>query len=84
MVVVGYILWILGLIVANVGVIMFLAAAYRRGFGWLLSCLLFPVLVIAWPLLLIVQFRRTIVPVIVILLGFAAAGFGASLAGIPD
>src|ERR1043165_4141418 len=61
MVTVGYILCIIGIIAANVGTALFLAVAYRRGLGWLLGCVLPPLLLVVWPLLLVAEIGRAVV-----------------------
>src|SRR5258706_1336250 len=57
MVVAGYIFAIIGCIVCLIGEVLMLRLAYRRGFGWLLACLLLAPL--CWLALLPVGFKST-------------------------
>jgi len=80
MVVAGYILAVVGFIICLIGEIRMLAIAYRRGFGWLLLCLLLAPL--CWFLLLIVDFKSAARPFAWALSGALAAGIGGMMAGI--
>ena len=80
MIIAGYILAVTGCLACLVGEIRMLALAYRRGFVWLLSCLLFAPL--GWLALLAVDFKATGKPFALALLGVIGAGVGATMAGI--
>ena len=76
----GYILVIIGIIACLLGEIRMLALAYRRGFIWLLACLLFAPL--CWFGLLSVDFKSTLRPFAVAVLGLIVAWVGGLMAGI--
>lgn len=80
MVVAGYILAVIGVIACLLGEIRMLAIAYRRGFGWLLICLLLAPL--CWLVLLAVDFKTTARPFALAVLGLLVAGVGGRMAGI--
>jgi len=80
MVVAGYILAVSGLIACLFGEIRMLALAYRRGFGWLLSCLLLAPL--CWLALLAVDFKATLRPFVLAIVGLFSAAVGGAMAGI--
>ena len=82
MVAAGYILVVVGCIVCLIGEIRMLALAYRRGFGWLLCCLLLAPL--CWLALLAADFKSTARPFALAVLGMVVAAFGGSMAGIGD
>ncbi len=82
MVVAGYILAVVGCIACLIGEIRMLALAYRRGFLWLLSCLLLATL--CWLALLAADFKSTARPFALAVLGVVAAAVGGSMAGIAD
>jgi hypothetical protein len=79
MVVVGYILTVIGSIAFLFGQIRMLALAYRRGFGWLLGCVLLAPL--CWLALLAVDFKSTARPFAVLVVGLVAAVGGSVMAG---
>ena len=80
MVVAGYILAIIGCIVCLIGELLMLRLAYRRGFGWLLGCLLLAPF--CWLALLAVDFKSARRPFALAAFGFIAAGVGGLMAGI--
>jgi len=80
MVVAGYILAVSGIIACLFGESRMLALAYRRGFGWLLSCLLLAPL--CWLALLAVDFKTTARPFALAVLGVIGALVGGVMAGI--
>ena len=80
MIIAGYILAVIGCIACFIGELRMLAISYRRGFGWLLFCLLLAPL--CWLLLLLVDFKTTAGPFALAFLGLLAAGFGGAMAGI--
>jgi hypothetical protein len=80
MIVAGYILAVLGFIACFIGELRMLAIAYRRGFGWLLGCLLLAPL--CWLLLLLVDFKSSARPFALAFFGLIAAGIGGIMAGI--
>lgn len=80
MVVAEYILAVIGIIACLLGEIRMLALAYRRGFGWLLSCLLLAPL--CWLALLAVDFKATARPFTLAVLGVIIATVGGAVAGI--
>ena len=79
MVVAGYIVATVGTIACLYGQIRMLALAYRRGFGWLLTCVLLAPL--CWLLLLAVDFKATAKPFILVVVGLIAAVGGGVMAG---
>jgi len=79
-IVAGYILTVIGCIASFVGELKMLAISYRRGFGWLLFCLLLAP--VCWLLLLLVDFKATARPFALAVFGLIAAGIGAYMAGI--
>jgi hypothetical protein len=79
MIFVGYILVAVGSIACFFGQIRLLAIAYRRGFGWLLSCVLLAPL--CWLALLLVDFKSTVRPVALVFVGLAVAVGGGVMAG---
>lgn len=56
-----------------------LALAYRRGFGWLLACLLLAPL--CWIALLMVSFKPVVRPFILAVVGLIIYWIGANMAG---
>ena len=82
MVIAGYILAVVGSIACLVGEILMLTLAYKRGFGWLLGCLLLAPL--CWLALLAVDFKSTVRPFALAALGLIAAGIGGMMAGIES
>jgi hypothetical protein len=76
----GYILVIIGVITCLIGEIRMLVLAYRRGFIWLLSCLLCAPF--CWFALLAVDFKSTIKPFTLAVVGLIAAWAGGLMAGI--
>jgi hypothetical protein len=80
MVVAGYILAFIGVIACVVGEIRMLALAYRRGFAWLLGCLLLAPL--CWLALLAVDFKSTVRPFALAVLGVIVAWVGGLMAGV--
>jgi hypothetical protein len=80
MVVAGYILAIIGVIACLIGEIGMLVVAYRRGFLWLLGCLLFGPF--CWLALLAVNFKSAVKPFALAVLGLIAAWGGGLMAGI--
>lgn len=80
MVVAGYILAVIGSIACLIGEILMLKLAYRRGFGWLLCCLMLGPL--CWLALLAVQFKSAARPFALAFFGLIAAGVGYMMAGI--
>jgi len=80
MIVAGYILAVIGCIACFLGELRMLAISYRRGFGWLLFCLLLAPL--CWLLLLLVDFRATARPFALAVFGLIVAGIGGTMAGI--
>lgn len=80
MVVAGYILAAIGSIACLIGEILMLRLAYRRGFAWLLGCLLLAPF--CWLALLAVDFKSTKRPFALAALGIIAAGVGGVMAGI--
>ena len=80
MVVAGYILALTGCIACLVGEIRLLALAYRRGFGWLLGCLVFAPL--CWLMLLALDFESTSRPFALAVIGLIVALGGGIMAGI--
>ncbi len=80
MVTAGYILALIGCIACFVGEILMLRVAYRRGLGWFFFCLLLgPV---CWLALLALQFKSTVIPFALAVIGLVLAGIGGSMAGI--
>jgi len=73
MVVVGYTLLALGLIVCFYGQLRFLVVAYNRSFWWFFGCLFVPLVV--W-LFLFLNFRTTVKPFGLSVLGLIVAGLG--------
>ena len=82
MVAAGYILVVLGCIACLIGEIRMLALAYRRGFLWLLSCLLLAPL--CWLALLAADFKSTARPFALAVVGVVVAAVGGSMAGLSD
>ena len=80
MVVAGYIFIIIGTITCLIGEIRMLVLAYRRGFIWLLSCLLCAPF--CWLALLAVDFKSTVKPFALAVLGLIVAWAGGLMAGI--
>jgi hypothetical protein len=80
MIVAGYILAVIGSIACFLGELRMLVLAYRRGFGWLLFCLLLAPL--CWLALLAVDFKSSARPFALAALGLVAAGIGGAMAGI--
>ena len=80
MIVAGYILTVIGCIACFLGELRMLAISYRRGFGWLLFCLLLAPL--CWLFLLLVDFKATARPFALAVFGVIAAGIGGTMAGI--
>ena len=80
MVAAGYILVVIGCMACLTGQIRMLALVYRRGFGWLLSCLLLAPL--CWLALLAADFKLTARPFGLAVLGGVVAAVGGSVAGI--
>jgi hypothetical protein len=80
MVVAGYILAVIGCIACFLGELRMLALAYRRGFIWLLGCLLLAP--ICWLVLLLVDFKGAARPFALALVGVIFAGVGGIMAGI--
>ena len=79
MVIAGYILSIIGCITCLIGQILMLKLAYRRGFGWLLGCLLLAPL--CWLALLAVDFKSAAKPFAMAVLGLIAVGAGDLMIG---
>jgi hypothetical protein len=82
MVVAGNILVVVGFIAFLIGEIRMLVIAYRRGFGWLLLCLLLAPL--CWLLLLVIDFKSAARPFAFALFGALAAEIGCMMAGIKN
>jgi len=80
MVVAGYILAVIGCIACLIGQILMLKIAYRRGFIWLLGCLLLAPL--CWLVLLVVDFKSTARPFALAVVGLIAAVVGDMMTGI--
>jgi hypothetical protein len=80
MAITGYVLAIIGCIGALVGEVRVLALAYRRGFGWLLGLMLFGPL--CWLALLALDFKSTVKPSCLAVLGLVLAGLGGRMAGL--
>ena len=80
MIAAGYVLAVIGCIACFLGELRMLALAYRRGFAWLLACLLLAPL--CWLALLAVDFKTTARPFGLALLGVIVAGVGGFMAGI--
>jgi len=80
MVVAGYILAVIGCIASLLGEVLMLKLAYKRGFGWLLACLL--IAPVCWLALLAVQFKSAARPFALAVFGLIAAGVGGMMAGI--
>jgi hypothetical protein len=80
MIVAGYILAVIGCLACFLGELRMLALAYRRGFGWLLACLLLAPL--CWLALLAVDFKTTARPFALALVGLIVAVVGGMMAAI--
>ncbi len=80
MVVTGYFLAVIGFIACLVGEIRMLVLAYRRGFGWLLACLILAPL--CWIALLMVDFKPVVRPFILAVVGMIVYWIGASMANL--
>ena len=79
MVALGYIVLVLGLIVWLYGQARFLVVAYKRNLWWFFGCLFVPL--VDW-LFLFLNFKATLKPFGLILLGLTTAVVGGSLAGV--
>ena len=75
----GYILLVLGLIIAFYGQVRFLVVAYSRSLWWFFGCLFVPL--VDW-IFLFLNLKATIKPFALSLLGLGMAGLGAWLAGV--
>ena len=76
---VGYILLVLGLIACLYGQIRFLVVAYNRSLWWFFGCLFVPF--VDW-VFLFLNFKATVKPLGLSLLGLLMAGLGAWMAGV--
>jgi FtsH-binding integral membrane protein len=79
MVALGYILLVLGLMIWLYGQARFLVVAYNKSLWWFFGCLFLPL--VDW-LFLFLNFRATVKPFGLILLGLIVAGTGGSMAGV--
>jgi hypothetical protein len=79
MVLLGYILLAFGLIVGLYGEVRFLVVAYNRNLWWFFGCLFVPL--VSWVFLLL-NFKATIKPFGLSLLGLLLAGLGCWMAGV--
>lgn len=76
----GAVLFVIGCILAILGEFLLLKIAFRRGFGWLVACLVCAPF--CWAALLVLDFKTCRKPVALAVLGTLAAGAGAMMAGI--
>jgi len=79
MVALGYMLLVLGLMVWLYGQARFLVVAYHRNLWWFFGCLFVPL--VDW-LFLFLNFKTTVKPFGLILLGLIVAGLGGSMAAV--
>jgi len=79
MIVIGDILLALGLVLALMGYVKFLAVAFRRSLWWFFGCLFIPFVDIAF---LLLNWKATAKPFGIGLLGLVIAGAGAGMAGV--
>ena len=78
MVTLGYVLLTIGVIVAIYGEVRFLVVAYNRSLWWFFGCLFVPFA--AW-VFLFLNFKATIKPFCLALLGLLLAGLGCWMSG---
>jgi hypothetical protein len=84
MTVVGYILFLAGILISLVGEVRFLVVAYKHNVWWFLGCLFIPIVTLIFFLL---NFKATAKPFGLQILGLIIAGIGGLMAGIilrPD
>lgn len=75
----GYMVLVIGITVCLYGQIRFLVIAYNRNLWWFFGCLFVPL--VDW-IFLSLNFKTTIKPFAISLLGFLIAAIGAWLGGI--
>ncbi len=79
MVPLGYILLAVGLIIGLYGEVRFLVVAYNRNLWWFLGCLFVP---LVSEVFLFLNFKATIRPFGLSVLGFLLAGLGSWMGGV--
>ncbi len=79
MVILGYILLSAGIILLLIGEIRFLVIAYQHNDWWFLGCLFIPVVALVFFLL---NFRATVKPFCLQIIGILLLGIGCLMAGI--
>ena len=79
MIFLGYFLLVVGVLVSLYGEVRFLVVAYHRNLWWFFGCLFVPLVDC---LFLCLNFRVTIKPFALSLLGLIVAGLGAWMAGV--
>ena len=79
MVIFGYIVLGFGLLVWLYGELRFLVIAYHRNLWWFFGCLFVPL--VSW-IFLVMNWKATIRPFLLITIGFLVTALGASLAGV--
>jgi len=75
----GYILFAIGVIVAIYGEVRFLVVAYNRSLWWFFGCLFVPL--VSW-VFLFLNFKATIKPFCLLLLGLLVGGLGCWMSGV--
>jgi len=79
MMIAGHIFLVVGIMVALVGNVMFLAVAFRRSLWWFLGCLFIPLVDIVF---LLLNLKATAKPFGISVLGLLVAALGAWMAGV--